>query len=361
MGLAALIAATLVTALIRHRLPLSPPMSPAGGSAAVGDTAPLAHASEFSSHLSGALAELEGLHSSHSERSAISLTAASSAAELAAVQQTLAVAAALEKAPLPAYTSLARQQLHHRLKAAISTKPGPPGSAAAATSARQAARQPHQHHPHEGAAAGQPWSAASAQLRVSPPLDPHGLSPLAGRGAEGLRPGSGGSQGRVGPGSPDAPAWPQLHRTSSGQPELDQAAGFVLPPPSIRGPRSRRKQQQQQQQQQQPVPPPPAGGAAGGTVMSGGGTATAPHWLAAELTHQQLYHALAPAGDHGSTIPGQHAQRSSPTRQPQQQPQQQAGVQRGLLVLLMPPLTGGFAGKWHPQLRGSSGCPAQAR
>lgn len=224
--------------------------------------------------------------------------------------------------PVPAYTSLARLQLQQRLKAAIAA-----GTRSAAGSAAEAAL----------AGGKQPPATASRQQR---------------RGS--LRPGSRLPPVPVQPsGEPPRPshalpALPVLTSALSPPGEvpaalplpvlavppisLDDRSGYQLPLPGCSSNCSSAAEQRQQAGAVRPpasAPGPPSSRAA-------------PHWLVAQLRQQQQheYHSVGPS----RRPPGwqQHGAAALPP---------QAGVQRGLLTLLMPPLTerftGGRAASWH--------------
>jgi hypothetical protein len=206
-------------------------------------------------------------------------------------------------APLPAYTSLSRQQLHQRLKAAISHQPPKPGGASQAGTARQWQQQPR-------VVSGAQGSPAGTQVQLAhPPQSP----PAA-------RPGSGASEG------PASPSWgaevslglSMLQRTASGHPELDQAAGFEMLPPTV--PTTRRQRHK------------------AGTVSPPGASSPPPAQNAGVC------------GARGALWPSEGLVRHetnhpAPTLPCQPSGKQQQGVHRGLLLLQMPPLTEQFEGK----------------
>lgn len=230
-----------------------------------------------------------------------------------AAAQPPAAAAQQQAAAAPAYTSLARQQLHARLKAAIAAGTGSPAAPAASTarsvSGRQMPAQQRQRQVQGGPAAA--GSSSSSDVPWSSPL-------LSGMASELLLPPLGAQPSLAVLAAVQPPAQPLLPVPAA---DLDESSGFQLPLPGASS-----------WSQQGAASPPPAG-------PGPGSQPAAPHWLAAELLGQQLYHTL-PAG-------------SPPDAACLQPRQQQQGVQRGLLALAMPPLTERFFGA----LRGRAPSP----
>lgn len=220
-------------------------------------------------------------------------------------------------APTPAYTSLARQQLHARLKAAITAGTGSPATAAASAAHHPARHPPAQQRQRQ--ARGGPVAAGSSGSGVPwPPPAVGGMSSELLLPALGAPSSSSGSLAGASPlAAEEAPGHLLLPLPAA---DLDESSGFQLPLPG----RSLR---------QRAASPQPSG--LGGTAHSPpspsqgpGSSAPAPNWLAAELLGQQLYQPLPEGG--GAACSSQQ--------------QQQQGVQRGLLSLAMPPLTERFFG-----------------
>lgn len=223
---------------------------------------------------------------------------------------------------LPAYTSLARRQLHARMKAAIAA--GTSSAAAAPTVGTAVTGQ--QQRRERGAASPLPSSGATWGLAGAAPAIsvPSALLPPLGAHASAISSGSYAAAGADS--SAAAPSLPLLPLPAT---DLDESSGFQLPMPCRQScvqlqPR-RAGSPERAALCSVPSNLAPAAGTSGGTAP--------PHWLAAQLQQQHPYHRVS-------------AQAPMPHRRPQQQKQQQQqqGVQRGLLSLLMPPLTDRFLG-----------------
>lgn len=233
-------------------------------------------------------------------------------------------------ASAPAYTSLARQQLHTRLKAAIAAGTGSPAPADAGA-AHRPARQPPVQQRQRQAQGGPPAASSSSSRGVpwSPPLPNSSIVNELLLPSLGMQSSSSSVAGASALGAVDAPEQLLLPPPPTG---LDESSGFQLPLPG----RSLRQQAANRQ---------PAGlGGASHSLPSPspatGSSAPAPHRLAVELLGQQLYHPL-PAGGGAACTPQQ---------------QQQQGVQRGLLSLAMPPLTERFFGECEGLAGAWQGC-----
>lgn len=205
--------------------------------------------------------------------------------------------------PLPAYTSLARQQLQQRLKAAIAA-----GTRSASTAAAAHVAQPSEQPSRAGrkAAGRHPQQMRAPGLAHSPrlPLGPTCSCASAAVLAQ--------QQALAGLGVPDTLPVPSPASLEDGfQLLLPGSAGRIGIAGSDQKPQPASPVQSGVDPRQQHLPLTPASSAQ-------------PHWLGGHLLRQRLYMA-APE------CPGQqqHAQR---------------GVQRGLLALRMPPLTSQFAG-----------------
>lgn len=202
--------------------------------------------------------------------------------------------------PLPAYTSLARQHLQQRLKAAIAAGSRPAGATATRAQAprpgtlpcrardKAGCRQPPllQQAQATGLTCSRGVSLGQAGSRAAPGLS--GVQPVVGLGAAGTLP------------VPSACC-------------LED--GFHLLPPGSSTSSGTLGPEQQQQ--------PGAGTRQGHLPPSQANTAQ-PHWLAGQLLQQSLYAAAV-------ELPGR----------PQRAQQR---IQRGLLALRMPPLSEQFAG-----------------
>lgn len=214
--------------------------------------------------------------------------------------------------PLPAYTSLARQQLQQRLKAAIAAGTRPAATGVAGAHAAQPSAQASRAGRKAGSQHAQQTQAA--RLLHSPRLSPG----PAGSGPSATQSG----QQQVFAGLEVADTLPVPSAAS-----LEDGFQLLLPGSTSSGGTAGLEQQAQPacpaqagaEAKQQHLPTPEAGSAQ-------------PHWLGGHLLRQRLYLA-AP-------------------QQPGRRQHTQQGVQRGLLALRMPPLTDQFASGPH-ELMGS--------